>query len=264
MFKRRASSAVILACASALALSACSGSSDASSSTSPASAKASASTSTAAIGGAKVKGATLAGQMMAAVVKAKSFEVTNDSPPSSQKSTSKVSVGADKKMAVAATYKVGANTVETVTLKNGATTYAKSSAMMLPKWTKLDPKSKDPLARKVASNVLNLTAPTAPWNAFSIVQQVELTKAGEETVNGVKATKYTADVPAKVVLNIAPPEQRQLLAGVLGDKTSPLVQYVDAAGRPVKQTLTMNLGAEQTISSSWSKFGTPVTVKAPI
>lgn len=266
MFNRRASSAVVFAVAGAVALSACSSGDDSSSSGSSASTSGSSSTtssaSAAAGKGGTVAGKTVAQQLTGALMKSKSFKMANTTPATGQKSTTKVQVK-DGKMNAASTIQVQQTKVETVALDNGAQTYAKSPAMKLKNWTKLDPKSSNPALRKASTNIAAMSGITSPWNSFALLGKLQLTKAGEETVDGVKATKYTADVPAKMVLAVTPAAQRSLLAGVLGNKTTPLVQYVDAQGRPVKQTLTVNVaGTSQAVTTTWSDFGKPVTVSS--
>jgi hypothetical protein len=105
---------------------------------------------------------------------------------------------------------------------------------------------------------------TAPLDALREVADVQ--EVGSEEIDGIPTTHYRATLdPAKVAAALAPLESvggRKARAG-----TMPVDLWVDADGHVVRVTQTIDLGAADAGSVTWTldlrEFGEPLDVTAP-
>lgn len=129
-------------------------------------------------------------------------------------------------------------------------------------WVEVNEASSNPTIAAMWTG-LKPTLETSPVDTYSnfIKATSSLTYVGPETLDGVKTNHYIVDVdPGK--LPAGSQEKAQLEAA--GLTSIPTEMWIDESGRPVKLTQKMAVqGQALSTSMTFSKYGSPVDIKAP-
>jgi hypothetical protein len=98
----------------------------------------------------------------------------------------------------------------------------------------------------------------------------EVTDEGDEEVDGVATTKYTATIDLEEVMAEVPAAQRERVQAQIDQLGTdlpelPVTAWVDDDGLPRRMELALDLpqlGA-MTMTVSWSDYGEPVSIEVP-
>lgn len=127
-----------------------------------------------------------------------------------------------------------------------------------PKWIKIDPKAKSGLGALVGQFGAN-SDPSRILKAMDAAATV--TPTGTEQVDGVKTTKYHVVLPRKALIDALGIDAR--IDSLLPAKVE-YDMWVDGDDLVRKQVSTLKVaGNSGTTTISFSKFGDPVSIKAP-
>jgi hypothetical protein len=137
-------------------------------------------------------------------------------------------------------------------------------------WVKLDPAALPEGAGQDLGGMLGGAGSgtvTAPLDALREVAEVE--KVGTQEIDGIATTHYRATLdPAKLAAAFGPLESMGLGgAAKLGAGTMPVDLWVDAEGRVVRVSQSVDLSAADAGTISWTldlrEFGEPLELTAP-
>jgi hypothetical protein len=157
--------------------------------------------------------------------------------------------------------------VTVTTLVDGTTMYLRFvGSSKLPKtWYSI---SRGDVLKKTGLGSLN-AADSIRGSLQSLNDLGDVTKVGTETIHGVRATHYHADLdPTKVAALAATLPTKVDLAQALGTAKIPVDVWIDDAQHVVRTTETLSLSAQghevtEVITTDLSDFGVPLAVTAP-
>ena len=208
--------------------------------------------------GETVPGTELTGRMLQALMSAGSFRTTSPVPGDPTASSTSETVIKDGKSSVKSTVS-GAQAMEIIALNNAEEMYIKAPNMQIPTWTKVEANSENQAISMMAGVLEAMKPMMDPANQIKMYEKVTFTQAGEEDVNGVKTTKYTAEVSMADMFAAMGMSPDSMPSGT-ADQKVPVELYLDEKDRPIKTVTEVN---GQKSESTYSDFGAPMTVEAP-